>query len=120
MKRPDDYPSRRAHLQDLTEEELEQRFWETCAKIVDPMLDLAKKNTTPSIERSVLLRMGFSSPEAAQIVTHTMEHGLMGKGCGHLVYRLAQDQQLTIREAGLRLAQGEGFDALKAVLGGNA
>ena len=120
MKRNDDYLVRRESLKDLTEAELEQRFWATCEKIVDPMLDLAKKNTTPSIERSVLLRMGFSSPEATQIVNQTIDHGMMGKGCGHLVYRLSKEKNLSIREAGLMLAEGEGFNDLKAWFGGKA
>lgn len=120
MKRNDDFQIRRESLKDLPEEQLEQRFWETCSKILDPMLDLAQKNTTPSIERSVLLRMGFSSPEAAQIVNHTIEKGLMGKGCGHLVYRLAKEKDLPLRDAGLMLAQGQGFDELKSWFGGRA
>ena len=33
-------------------------------QLVDPLLELAKENTSPAIERSVLLRMGFSSLEA--------------------------------------------------------
>lgn len=118
MKRTDDYQIRREPLKDLTEAQLEERFWAACSRIVDPMLELARQNTTPSIERSVLLRMGFSSTEAAQIVTRTMEQGLMGKGCGHLVYRLAREEGLAIRQAGLKLAEGEGFDRLRTVFGG--
>lgn len=118
MKREDDYLVRRVHLSELTEEQLEARFWETCERIVDPMIQLARENTSPSIERSVLMRMGFSSQEAAGIVTRTIEKGLMGKGCGHLVYRLAQTRRLPIRTAGLLLAQGEGFDELKQSFGG--
>lgn len=117
MKREDDFLIRRVHLNDLTEAELEARFWETCGQIVDPLLELARHNTTPSIERSILLRMGFSSQEAAQIVTQTIDKGMMGKGCGHLVYRLAQIRSLEIRPAGLVLAQGDGFDELKVSFG---
>ncbi len=117
MKREDDYNTRREHLKNLTEAQLEARFWETCARIVDPMVELARENTTPSIERSVLLRMGFSSAEAAAIVTHTIEKGMMGKGSGHLVYRLAEDRALKLRAAGLLLAQGEGFEELKLGFG---
>ena len=80
MKRADDFQQRRAHLANLSDEELQARFWEMAEKIVDPLLDLGKKNTTPSIERSVLLRMGFSSLEAKAIVDKTMDRGLMGKG----------------------------------------
>lgn len=113
MKREDDYLLRRVHLKDLTEAQLEARFWEVCGQIVDPLLDLARDNTTPSIERSILMRMGFSSQEAAKIVTQTIDRGMIGKGCGHLVYRLAQIKGLEIRPAGLALAEGEGFDELK-------
>lgn len=118
IQRDDDYKVRREQLKDLTEEELKERFWAVCGQIVDPLLKLAKENTTPSIERSVLLRMGFSSPEAAEIVSRTIEKNLMGKGCGHLVYRLAKERGIPIREAGLLLAQGEGFEEVKAALGG--
>lgn len=120
MKRQDDYKTRRAHLADLSETQLEQRFWALCEQIVDPLIDLAKTNTTPSIERSILLRMGFSSPEATEIVNKTIDKGMMGKGCGHLVYRLAKEKGLEIREAGLLLAKGEGFEELKAIFGGQA
>ena len=119
MKREDDFLIRRVHLNDLTEAQLEARFWETCAKIVDPMIQLARENTSPSIERSILLRMGFSSLEAAQIVNQTIDKGMMGKGCGHLVYRLAQTKGLDIRQAGLSLAEGEGFEELKLSFGGD-
>ena len=61
MHRPDDFQERRKHLEGLSEEELEKRFWDLAEKIVDPLLELAYKNTSPSIERSVLLSMGFSS-----------------------------------------------------------
>ena len=37
MKRADDFQERRKHLANLTEEELEQRFWELAEKIVDPI-----------------------------------------------------------------------------------
>lgn len=118
MKRKDNFEERRKGLAGLSEAELEERFWALTAQIVDPMMELARNSTSPSIERSVLLRMGFSSPEATEIVTRTMEHGMMGKGCGHLVYRLAKEKNLDIREAGLKLAQGEGFADLKACFGG--
>ena len=68
MKRADDFQERRKHLEELSEEELELRFWELASELVDPLIDLAEKNTSPSIERSVLLRMGFSSLEAKAVV----------------------------------------------------
>ena len=68
VERKDDFQERRKHLANLTEAELEQRFWKLAEEVVDPLVDLAYKNTSPSIERSVLLRMGFSSIEAKPIV----------------------------------------------------
>lgn len=110
MKRADDFQERRKHLSDLSDEALEQRFWELAEKIVDPMIGLARKNTTPSIERSVLLRMGFSSMEAKAIVEGVMNRGLMGKGAGHVVYKLAKEKGLDVRKAGLQLAEGKLWD----------
>ena len=43
MKRADDFQQRRAHLANLSDEELQARFWEMAEKIVDPLLDLGKK-----------------------------------------------------------------------------
>ena len=80
VKRADDYEIRRKHLAELSDEELKKRFWELAEKIVDPMLALGYKNTTPAIERSILLRMGFSSLEVKPIVEGAMRKGLMGKG----------------------------------------
>lgn len=108
--RKDDFDARRKHLENLTDEELKQRFWELTGKIVDPMIDMAKKYTTPAIERSVLLRMGFSSLEAKAIVEKVMDHGLMGKGAGHVVYKVAKQNNLMMREAGLKLIEGDYWD----------
>ncbi len=110
MKRADDFQERRKHLKDLTEEELEERFWQLTSDLVDPLIDLAEKNTSPSIERSVLLRMGFSSTEAKAIVDGTMDRGIIGKGAGNVVYRLAKEKNMDIREAGLSLVEGDNWD----------
>lgn len=110
MERKDDFQERRKHLANLSEAELEQRFWQLAEEVVDPLVDLAYKNTSPSIERSVLLRMGFSSIEAKPIVNGAIERGLLGKGAGHLVYRLAKEKNMSIRDAGLKLAEGEMWD----------
>ena len=61
MKRADDFEQRRQHIAHLTDEELYDKFWELTAQVVDPLLELGRKNTTPSVERAVLLRMGVSS-----------------------------------------------------------
>ena len=67
MKRADDFEQRRQHIANLTDEELYNRFWELTAQVVDPLLELGRKNTTPSVERSVLLRMGVSSLDLSLI-----------------------------------------------------
>ncbi|WP_129597625.1 ornithine aminomutase subunit alpha [Anaerophilus nitritogenes] len=110
MKRADDFEKRRDHLKNLTDEELKQRFWELANQLVDPLLDLAYKNTSPSIERSILLRMGFSSMEAKAIVEGVRDRGLMGKGAGHVVYKLAKTKNIDIRDAGVALSNGEYWD----------
>lgn len=121
MKRLDDFQERRKHLADLSEAELESRFWQLAEELVDPIVDLAKKNTSPSIERSVLLRMGFSSIEAKTIVDGVMDRGLMGKGAGHIVYRLAKEKNMEIRDTGLKLIEGEMWEDVLSIFkgGGN-
>ena len=113
MKRTDDYQQRREHLKDLTDEQLYERFWELAEKIVDPMLELGKTHTTPSVERSILLRMGFSSIEVKPIVEGVMKKGLMGKGCGHIVWALSQEKGISVREAGLALSEGKEWDTVE-------
>jgi D-ornithine 4,5-aminomutase subunit alpha len=120
MKRADDFQERRKHLADLTEEELELRFWELAGQLVDPLIDLAEKNTSPSIERSVLLRMGFSSLEAKAIVDGAIDRGIIGKGAGNIVYRLAKEKNIDIREAGLKLVEGQMWDDVVGIFKGGA
>ena len=114
MKRADDFEERRKHIANLSDEELYKRFWELTDQVVEPLLELGYKNTTPSVERSVLLRMGISSLDTQKIVNHCMDHGLMGKGAGHCVYKLSQIQGISIPEAGAKLAEGEGWDVVSA------
>lgn len=110
MKRADDYEQRRQHVANLTDEELEKRFWDLAEQVVDPLLELGKKNTTPSVERSILLRMGFSSIEVKPIVEGVMNKGLMGKGAGNVVWRLSKKLGISVREAGVALAEGKYWD----------
>lgn len=112
MKRADDYEIRRQHLKNMSDEELKTKFWELAEKIVEPMLELGKKNTTPAIERSVLLRMGFSSIEVKPIVEGVMNKGLMGKGAGNVVWRLSKKLGISVREAGVGLAEGKYWDVV--------
>ena len=47
MHRNDDFKIR-THLENLTEE-LEKRFWYLTEKIIDPIIELARTHTSPSI-----------------------------------------------------------------------
>lgn len=108
----EDFAARRAHLAALSDEQLKDLFWELAEKVAAPLIELAHGHTSPSVERSVLLRMGFSSLEAKEIVDHCVEQGLLGKGAGHAVWRLAELEGADCRTAGLKLARGEGWQAL--------
>lgn len=118
FRREDDYLERRKSLEGLSDQELKDRFWENVEKIVDPLLDQAYKYTSPSIERSVLLRMGFSSLEAQPLVELAIDHNLISYGVGHVVYLVSEKTQLSIREAGLALIDGKHWDLAKEELGG--
>jgi len=107
MKRSNNFEQRHKHLVNLTEEQLKERFWMLAEKIVDPMFKLAKTHTTPAIERSVLLRMGFSSLDAKSIVNNAITYNLMGKGCGNIVWKLAEKLKRDYREVGRELAAGQ-------------
>lgn len=120
MQRQSDFETRRAHLSTLTDEELKERFWQLAREIVKPLYDLAYTHTSPSIERSVLLRMGFSSLEAAAIVSTAQKMGLLGKGAGHLVLKYAGITGKPYLEAGRELAEGRGWDEVSAAFKGGS
>jgi D-ornithine 4,5-aminomutase subunit alpha len=111
--REDNYLERRKHLSNLTDQELKAKFWSLAEEAVRPLVDLAYNNTTPAIERSVLLRMGFSSLEAKDLVEKVINHGLINKGAGHVVYRLSKLDHCEIREAGLKLISDNGWEKVK-------
>ncbi len=113
-----DYGQRRQHLKDLSEEQLKKRFWQLAEEVVEPLLTMSYNHTTPSIERSVLLRMGFNSLEAGSIVKGVHAHGLLGKGAGHVVYRFSQEKQLDLLEAGRQLAVLDNWDEVKTLMEG--
>ncbi len=115
MKRDDDYQQRRAHLADLNDEQLKQRFWELAEKLVEPILELGYKNTTPAVERSIILRMGFSSIEAKPIVVAVMNQGLMKYGAGNVVWRLSKKLGISVREAGVAIANGKYLEELPSL-----
>ena len=110
MKREDDFAKRREHIANLTDQELYDRFWELTEQVVAPLLELGRKNTTPSVERAVLLRMGVSSLDTQKIVEGCMDRGLMGHGAGHVVYKVSKEKGISIREASEKLAAGEYWD----------
>ncbi len=118
MKREDDFSVRHEHLKSLSDAELGNRFWSLTERLVDPLLSLGRENTTPSVERSVLLRMGFSSLEAKAIVDGCMERDLLGHGAGNVVYRYAKQKNLDIRPAGLALLKPEAMDEAAGLFGG--
>ena len=106
-ERADDFTTRRAHLQPMSDDELQAYFWRLVEQIVQPMVSEARTHTSPSIERSVLLRMGFSSLEAKPLVDQMWDKGLLGHGAGKLVLQLAQKNGITVRQAGLGLLAGQ-------------
>ncbi len=118
IERNDDYLKRRIHIEEMSDEQLKTYFWKLANQVVDPLIDLATSHTTPAIERSVLLRMGFSSLEAKAIVDKVMDASLMGKGAGHVVYRYAQLTNQDIRTAGKALIEGIGWDQVIKSFGG--
>ncbi len=113
LERPDDYFERRERLSPLSDDELHARFWKLVDRIVDPLIEEARTHTSPSIERSVLLRMGFSSIEAGQLVDRMSQNSLLGHGAGNLILKLAQAKGITVREAGEALLNGEYWQDLK-------
>jgi len=105
-ERRDDYLVRREHLKELSDSELRTYFLELSEKIVEPLLDLSYKNTSKSIERSVLLRMGFSSIDAKTIVDILDENNLLCKGAGHSVFILSKNKNLSLEKAGELISNG--------------
>lgn len=112
QERKDDFQVRREHLKGLNDHELKKRFLELADQIVDPLMELAYKNTSKSIERSVLLRMGFNSLESKAIVEILNEKDLLRKGAGHCVYVVSKNKGITIREAGLLIQNSEEIEFL--------
>ncbi len=120
MQRTSDFESRRKKLAGLSDEQLKERFWELAKEIVVPLAELASSHTSPSIERSVLLRMGFSSLEAQAIVSSAEKRGLLGKGVGRILLEYAQRKKKEYRQAGRELAAGTGWDEVDGMFGGES
>jgi D-ornithine 4,5-aminomutase subunit alpha len=82
------FEQRRAALRELDDEQLKARFWALCGEVVDPIVALSRTHTSPSIERSVLLRMGVDSLSSQAVVERIHQAGLLGKGAGHVLLRV--------------------------------
>lgn len=111
-ERPDDFEQRRVRLRRLSDDELHARFWRLVDEIIAPLIEEARTHTTPSIERSVLLRMGFSSIEAKHLVAQLCERDLLGHGAGNLILRLAKKKDIPVRDAGTALLAGRLWEEL--------
>lgn len=117
MVRPDTYREVRAHLDGLSEGELEARFWELAGEVVAPLVELARTHTSPSIERSVLMRMGVDSVTCQAVVAGCVERGLLSHGAGHVVLVCMRTWRCEAPEAARRLADGEGWQLAEAEWG---
>jgi D-ornithine 4,5-aminomutase subunit alpha len=120
MGREDTYQKDRAQLAGLSDAELEARFWRLAQQVVDPLVELARTHTSPSIERSVLMRMGCDSPTCMAVVSECETRGLLGHGVGHVVLHCAQEWGVDVRAAASKLAAGEGWDVVEQRWGGAA
>jgi D-ornithine 4,5-aminomutase subunit alpha len=118
MARADEYLAWRTHLADLPDEQLEARFWELVEQIVDPLIDLARTHTSPSVERSVLMRMGIDSPTCNAVVNEIDKRGLLEHGAGHVVLHCAQRWDVDVRAAAAKLAAGKGWETVDKKWGG--
>lgn len=101
------FEERQKELHKLSDDELKKRFWELCTQMVDPIVDLARTHTSPSIERSVLLRMGIDSLTAHGVVDRILEAGLLGKGAGHVVLKLSQKSGTDVQTAAAAILENK-------------
>ncbi len=101
------FDQRREELKKMSDAELKARFWQLCDQAIAPIVDLAKTHTSPSIERSVLLRMGIDSISSHGVVDRIYEAGLLGKGAGHVVLKLAQKNGTDVRTAAVAILENK-------------
>jgi len=107
------FQAEKERLEKLTDEELNLLFWQKAEEIVNPLIDLAKTHTSPSIERSVLLRMGFNSLEAKVIVEGIFERDLLGKGAGNILLTMSKKADKDFLTYGKELVQGSHWDEIE-------
>lgn len=113
------FEERHERLKNLSDDELKERFWELCNQVVTPIADLARTHTSPSIERSVLLRMGIDSQLAFGVVDRINQAGLLGKGAGHVLLKLTEKFDYDVRAAANHIMEDKDvlnglFDEVKA------
>jgi D-ornithine 4,5-aminomutase subunit alpha len=101
------FEKRRETLKTMSDEQLKERFWQLCNQVVEPIVDLAKTHTSPSIERAVLLRMGVDSVSSHGVVDRIQEAGLLGKGAGHVVLKLSQKSGKDVRGAAAAILENK-------------
>lgn len=93
------FEQRRAELEKMSDEALKSYFWELCNQVIEPIVGLARTHTSPSIERAVLLRMGIDSLSSQAVVERIYQAGLLGKGAGHVLLKLAERQGGDVKSA---------------------
>ena len=101
------FEKRREELKKLSDDQLKARFWELCNQTVEPILGFARTHTSPSIERAVLLRMGIDSLSSHGVVERIYQAGLLGKGAGHVLLKLAQKRGTDVCEAAAAILADE-------------
>ncbi|MDO5287994.1 MAG: D-ornithine 4,5-aminomutase subunit OraS [Actinomycetia bacterium] len=94
----------RAELATMDDEALKARFWQLAHQVMEPVVELSRTHTSPSVERSVLLRMGIDSVTTHAVVENVLNAGLLGKGAGHAVLRVSQRDGIDIRAAAAAVA----------------
>jgi D-ornithine 4,5-aminomutase subunit alpha len=118
MVRPDTFKEIRTSVAGLDDAQLESRFWRLSRECVEPLVELARTHTSPSIERSVLMRMGVDSRTCMAVVSECEKRGLLGHGAGHVVWLCMQAWDCSAASAASRLAADEGWDIAEAKWGG--
>ena len=118
MVRPDTFNEVRQHLAGLSDEALEARFWQLAEETVAPLVELARTHTSPSIERSVLMRMGIDSRTCNAVVAECEKRDLLGHGAGHVVLVCMEAWGCDAPEAARQLAAGDGWELADAKWGG--
>lgn len=103
------FAQRQAELGGLDDAALKATFWTLADELVAPIVELARTHTSPSIERSVLLRMGIDSLTTHAVVDHVGQAGLLGKGAGHVVLAVARRDGLDVRGAAAAIAADAGI-----------